>query len=540
MALSKRDIQRLKTYRTAIPNKLYIEEPDRSGRSNYYIGTNDNRLRIISQEEYNNIVNPVTPVINNITNTTGTNFVAGGDLSGTATNQTVEKILNNTVPPDAAGSLTNDGAGTLTWTPGGAGYITGIDNTGNDVTLAVALGVLTANLTSLNISQFTNDSGYITSVPPDYISSILDTSTIDLNVSGGGQLTANFINAAGYITSSALSPYLTSATAASTYEPIISSGTTSQYWRGDKSWQTFPTIPTVTPAALTKTDDTNVTLTLGGTPSTALLQATSLTLGWTGTLADGRIASASTWNAKIGGSGTTNEIAYFTAASTIASLTTATYPSLTELSYVKGVTSAIQTQLNTISVDRTIKTYQALGSNLITQTCGVQFNRINTSTIALTDGQIVYIALDYIYIAQTITGLLWWQSVIGSYTADNNNKVGLFSYSGGTMTLVASCANDGNLWKTAGTNTLGSKAFSSPYSAAAGQYFIGILYNKSAGATDPQLGGVGNVTNGAIQIFNFTNSAKLVGYVAAQTDLPATQAMSGVTTTINLPWVGVY
>jgi hypothetical protein len=37
-------------------------------------------------------------------------------------------------------------------------------------------------------------------------------------------------------------------------------------------------------AALTKTDDTNVTLTLGGTPTTALLAATSLTLGWTGTL----------------------------------------------------------------------------------------------------------------------------------------------------------------------------------------------------------------------------------------------------------------
>lgn len=38
-------------------------------------------------------------------------------------------------------------------------------------------------------------------------------------------------------------------------------------------------------AALTKTDDTNVTLTLGGTPTTALLRAASLTLGWTGTLA---------------------------------------------------------------------------------------------------------------------------------------------------------------------------------------------------------------------------------------------------------------
>lgn len=37
-------------------------------------------------------------------------------------------------------------------------------------------------------------------------------------------------------------------------------------------------------AALTKTDDTNVTLTLGGSPSTALVNAASITAGWTGTL----------------------------------------------------------------------------------------------------------------------------------------------------------------------------------------------------------------------------------------------------------------
>lgn len=63
----------------------------------------------------------------------------------------------------------------------------------------------------------------------------------------------------------------------------------------------------VTPSALTKVDDTNVTLTLGGTPSTSLLQSVSLTLGWTGTLADGRIASASTWNAKQNALGYTPE-----------------------------------------------------------------------------------------------------------------------------------------------------------------------------------------------------------------------------------------
>ena len=44
----------------------------------------------------------------------------------------------------------------------------------------------------------------------------------------------------------------------------------------------------ITGAALTKVDDTNVTLTLGGTPATALLRAASLTLGWTGQLAVSR------------------------------------------------------------------------------------------------------------------------------------------------------------------------------------------------------------------------------------------------------------
>lgn len=48
----------------------------------------------------------------------------------------------------------------------------------------------------------------------------------------------------------------------------------------------------------------------------------------------------------IDGSGTANEIAYWVDADTLGSLTTATYPSLTELSYVKGVTSPIQTQLD--------------------------------------------------------------------------------------------------------------------------------------------------------------------------------------------------
>jgi len=59
---------------------------------------------------------------------------------------------------------------------------------------------------------------------------------------------------------------------------------------GTSAFTASTTIPgsDVVGAALTRTNDTNVTLTLGGSPTSALLAATSLTLGWTGTLAESR------------------------------------------------------------------------------------------------------------------------------------------------------------------------------------------------------------------------------------------------------------
>jgi hypothetical protein len=66
-----------------------------------------------------------------------------------------------------------------------------------------------------------------------------------------------------------------------------SGGGTANYLRADGTWAAPPG-GGVTPAALTAVNDSNVTLTLGGTPATALLQATSITVGWTGTLAPAR------------------------------------------------------------------------------------------------------------------------------------------------------------------------------------------------------------------------------------------------------------
>lgn len=71
-------------------------------------------------------------------------------------------------------------------------------------------------------------------------------------------------------------------------------------------------------------------------------EVTWLTLGTGLTITDTTIAAAG--GGSIDGSGTTNEIAYWVDSDTLGALAVATYPSLTELAHVKGVTSAIQTQ----------------------------------------------------------------------------------------------------------------------------------------------------------------------------------------------------
>lgn len=88
-----------------------------------------------------------------------------------------------------------------------------------------------------------------------------------------------------------------------------------QYWKN------------VAPGALTKTDDTNVTLTLGGTPSMALLAATSLTLGWTGQLSVARggtgLSTTPTNGQLLIGNGTGYTVANLTAGTNISISNTA-------------------------------------------------------------------------------------------------------------------------------------------------------------------------------------------------------------------------
>ena len=92
----------------------------------------------------------------------------------------------------------------------------------------------------------------------------------------------------------------------------------------------------VTAAALNKTDDTNVTMTLSGSPSTALIAATTMDLGWTGQLAvsrGGTGAALTTANFVFAGPATGSP-----AAPGFRALTTADIPAL---SYVTSVAATV-------------------------------------------------------------------------------------------------------------------------------------------------------------------------------------------------------
>lgn len=115
-----------------------------------------------------------------------------------------------------------------------------------------------------------------------------------------GSLAAGFtpvtvpIGGTGNTTFTAYSVICAGTTATGAFQNVSGVGSANQVLvsNGAAALPTWQSVPGLTPAALTRVDDTNVTLTLGGTPATALLQGVSLTLGWTGTLAETRGGTA--------------------------------------------------------------------------------------------------------------------------------------------------------------------------------------------------------------------------------------------------------
>jgi hypothetical protein len=151
----------------------------------------------------------------------------------------------------------------------------------------------------------------------------------------------------------------------------------------------------------------------------------------------------------------------------------------------KDLTSSTNTFPAFIANERILAMYAALGSTIKAQSFPVEDM---ATTVALATGQMRYFRVP-VYTAQTITGVRWFQTVQGVYTSNNENRIALFTISGGTLTQVAVTADDGTMWSTPAAGTYSNKDFVTPYVAAPGYYYIGLVYNSSAQTTAPSIGG---------------------------------------------------
>ena len=189
---------------------------------------------------------------------------------------------------------------------------------------------------------------------------------------------------------------------------------------------------------------------------------------------------------------TASTITIFDGSKNLVSADTATYPSLTELSYVKGVTSAIQTQLNgkasttayTLAGVSAISTDATKSLYTMTSTIPVEFKRSGGSTLLYLNETNGRVGLG----TTTPTNLLDVKGVIDIHGGSNTNLTARFGvsstdsglmnlYSGGVSTALIATNQDsyllgGNFG--VGTN---SPAFGSTTGTVIG------IRNTSAGST---------------------------------------------------------
>lgn len=267
--------------------------------------------------------------------------IDGGDITGAAltrvddTNVTLTLGGTPTTALLRAVSLTMGWTGTLAVSRGGsgAGTLTGL-LTGNGTSAFTGTAITQYSILSAGASNIPN------SIAPSATSGVPLISQGAASqpvfgtavVAGGGT---------GNTTFTAYSLICAGTTATGAFQNVLGTGSLNEVLvsQGAGALPIWSSVPGVVPAAMTKVDDTNVTLTLGGTPATSLLQSVSLTLGWTGQLGltrggtnaslvasnGGIVYSTATAMAILAGTATAGQILR-SGSSAAPSWSTATYP----------------------------------------------------------------------------------------------------------------------------------------------------------------------------------------------------------------------
>lgn len=224
-------------------------------------------------------------------------------------------------------------------------------------------------------------------------------------------------------------------------------------------------------AALTKADDTNVTLTLGGTPATALLQAASLSLGWTGILASSR-------------GGTAN--AFFTVSGPTTSAKTFTFPNASDTVVCYGTAGTFTTAQTFPNTGLKIKDTDA--SNTLAIVPGSDLTADRTLTVITGDASRAMTFYGDASLGRTITGTTNRLTVTNGDGASGNPTLDISTSYAGQATIVTVGTVTSGTWQ----GTAVAAGFGGTGIAT---YAIGDLLQASASTTLSKLAAVatGNV-----------------------------------------------
>ena len=169
--------------------------------------------------------------------------------------------------------------------------------------------------------------------------------------------------------------------ASATARGLVTTGT--QTIAGAKTLSTAPVLSSLTASQILALDASKNVQSLS-TATYPSLTELSYVKGVTSAIQTQLNGKQATLTNPVTGTGTNNEIAAFNSTgSTITSLTTATYPSLTELSYVKGATSSIQTQIGT-KQDRTPNVQTTASAATVTPVTANDMVTITAQAVGLT------------------------------------------------------------------------------------------------------------------------------------------------------------
>lgn len=230
----------------------------------------------------------------------------------------------------------------------------------------------------------------------------------------------------------------------------------------------------VTGAALTVGNDTNVTLTLGGTPATALLRAASVTAGWAGQLAVGRGGTGLA-------SGTSGGVLGFTGTTTIASSGLLTQNAL----MLGGGAGATPSTLGSLGTTTTVLHGNASGAPT--------FGAVSLTT--------------------DVSGVLPLANggTNANLTASNG---GMVYSTGSALAILAGTATAGQIVRSGASAAPSWSTATYPATAAAGTVLAVGALNTIAGTSTPTLGVAGSLL-GAISLAGNTSGTVTIQPQAA-------------------------